>query len=105
MGSAAGLPSTRSTAGSSRARERLLPDLEYAYERYWTPDVTRAFESFVDDLSNWYIRRSRRRFWDGDEAALETLWWALVQAIRVIAPIMPFLADHLWRNARRRPVR
>ena len=36
---------------------------------------TRAFEAYVDDLSNWYIRRSRRRFWDGDEAALRTLWF------------------------------
>jgi isoleucyl-tRNA synthetase len=59
--------------------------------------VTAAFEAYVEDLSNWYIRRSRRRFWDGDEAALETLWWSLVQSLRVIAPVMPFLADHLWR--------
>ena len=75
----------------------LVAELESAYERYWTPEVTRGFESFVDDLSNWYIRRSRRRFWDGDDAALGTLWWSLVQAIRVIGPVMPFLADHLWR--------
>ena len=60
--------------------------------------VVRAFEAFVDDLSNWYIRRSRRRFWDGDEAALRTLWFALVQALRVIAPVMPFLAEHLWQT-------
>ena len=60
--------------------------------------MTRGFEAFVDDLSNWYIRRSRRRFWDGDREALETLWWALVQAVRVVGPIMPFLADHLWRT-------
>ena len=57
-----------------------------------------AYEAYLDDLSNWYIRRSRRRFWDGDEAALGTLWWALVQSTRVLAPITPFLADHLWRN-------
>ena len=49
-----------------------------AYERFWTPDVIASFESFVDDLSNWYIRRSRRRFWDGDAAALVTLRHALV---------------------------
>ena len=36
------------------------------YERYWTPGVVQEFEAFVDDLSNWYIRRSRRRFWEGD---------------------------------------
>ena len=67
------------------------------YERWLTVDVTRAFEAFVDDLSNWYIRRSRRRFWDGDEAALRTLWSALVQALRVISPVMPFLTEHLWQ--------
>ena len=57
----------------------------------------RAFEAFVDDLSNWYVRRSRRRFWDGDEAALRTLWTALVDGLRVVAPIMPFLTEHLWQ--------
>ena len=60
--------------------------------------MTRAFEQFVDDLSNWYIRRSRRRFYSFDEAAFRTLWYALVQGLRVIAPLMPFLADELWRN-------
>jgi len=48
-------------------------------------------------LSNWYIRRSRRRFWDGDEVAFRALWYALVQGVRVVAPVMPFLSDHLWR--------
>ena len=98
VGEGAGRPSSRSTGWLVARTSRLLADLEDAYERYWTPDVTRAFEAFVDDLSNWYIRRSRRRFWSGDTAALETLWWALVQAIRGISPVMPFLADHLWRN-------
>ena len=71
-----------------------------AYERYWTPALIRSFESFVDDLSNWYIRRSRRRFWDGDEVALWTLWHALVRSVQTIAPVMPFLADFLWRTLR-----
>jgi isoleucyl-tRNA synthetase len=69
-----------------------------AYERYWTPSVIELFEQFVGDLSNWYIRRSRRRFWDGDETALHVLWKGLSTAIQVIAPVMPFLAEHLWRN-------
>jgi isoleucyl-tRNA synthetase len=60
--------------------------------------VVGAFERFVDDVSNWYIRRSRRRFWDEDEVALRTLWYALVQAMRVIAPVMPFLAEDLWQR-------
>ena len=69
-----------------------------AYESYLTVDVVRAFEAFVEDLSNWYIRRSRRRFWDGDAVAFATLWYALVQGLRVVAPLMPFLTDHLWRT-------
>jgi isoleucyl-tRNA synthetase len=76
---------------------QLVDEAHDAYERYATPAVTTAFEAYVEDLSNWYIRRSRRRFWEGDAAALETLWWSLVQALRVVAPVMPFLADHLWR--------
>jgi isoleucyl-tRNA synthetase len=76
----------------------LVRDVEAAYASYWTPAIVEAFEAFVDDLSNWYIRRSRRRFWEGDPVALRTLWYALVQALRVVAPVMPFLADDLWRN-------
>jgi isoleucyl-tRNA synthetase len=75
----------------------LVDDAEAAYEAFLTVDVIRAFDAFVDDLSNWYIRRSRRRFWDGDEAALRTLWHALVHALRVVSPIMPFLTEHLWQ--------
>src|SRR4029077_7736084 len=56
------------------------------------------FEAYVDDLSNWYIRRSRRRFWAEDEAALRTLWYALVQTLRVLSPILPFVTDRLWRT-------
>ena len=77
---------------------RLVADAEREYERYWTPGVVRAFESYVEDLSNWYIRRSRPRFWRGEEAALRTLWFGIVQALRVIGPVMPFLAEHLWRK-------
>jgi isoleucyl-tRNA synthetase len=69
-----------------------------AYEAFLTVDVIRAFEEFMDDLSNWYIRRSRSRFWRGDEFAFRTLWYALVQSLRVVAPVMPFLTEHLWRN-------
>jgi isoleucyl-tRNA synthetase len=69
-----------------------------AYEATLTVDVMRAFESFSDDLSNWYIRRTRPRFWREDEAALRTLWYALVQTVRVIGPVMPFFADHVWEN-------
>ncbi|MCY7303468.1 MAG: isoleucine--tRNA ligase, partial [Thermoleophilia bacterium] len=76
---------------------QLVAEAEAGYERWLTVDVTRAFEAYVDDLSNWYIRRSRRRFWEGEQAALRTLWFGLVQALRVISPVMPFLAEHLWQ--------
>jgi isoleucyl-tRNA synthetase len=71
---------------------------EVAYEAYDSVEVTREFEAYLDDLSNWYIRRSRRRFWGEDEAALRTLWYALVQTLRVLAPIQPFVTDQLWRT-------
>jgi isoleucyl-tRNA synthetase len=80
--------------------EQLVADITGQYDRYWTPGIMRAFDSFVDDLSNWYIRRSRRRFWDGDPVALWTLWHALVRSVQVIGPVMPFLADFLWRRLR-----
>jgi isoleucyl-tRNA synthetase len=80
--------------------DQLVAEMTEAYDRYWTPALIKSFESFVDDLSNWYIRRSRRRFWDGDEVALWTLWYALVRSVQTIAPVMPFLSDFLWRTLR-----
>jgi isoleucyl-tRNA synthetase len=60
--------------------------------------VIAACQAFVEDLSNWYIRRSRRRFYGSDEAAFRTLWRALVQLVRVVSPIIPFLGEHLWQR-------
>ena len=78
--------------------QQLVRDAEAAYDAYLTVDVARVVEAFVEDLSNWYIRRSRRRFYGFDEAAFRTLWTALVQVVRVFAPIMPFLAEYLWQT-------
>ena len=78
--------------------DKLVAEATDALEATLTFQLIGAFERFVDDLSNWYIRRSRRRFYSFDEAAFRTLWVALAQALRVIAPVVPFLADHLWRN-------
>jgi isoleucyl-tRNA synthetase len=75
----------------------LVADATSGYESWLTVDVVREYEAFVDDVSNWYIRRSRRRFWEEDATALRTLWYALVQGLRAVAPLMPFLTDHLWR--------
>jgi isoleucyl-tRNA synthetase len=64
--------------------------------------AARAIEVFFDDLSNWYIRRSRARFWapgsNADPAALATLHQALVTVTRLLAPFVPFLAEELYQN-------
>ncbi|HEX4906229.1 MAG TPA: isoleucine--tRNA ligase [Acidimicrobiales bacterium] len=78
--------------------QQLVAEATDGYEQYMTVNVIRAFESFVEDLSNWYVRLSRRRFWNDDEVALRTLWWSLVTGLRTVAPIVPFLADHLWER-------
>ncbi len=78
--------------------QAFLAEVEQAFEGFMTVGVVRALESFVDDLSNWYIRRSRRRFYGQDDAAFRTLWYALAQALRAFSPIMPFLTEHLWGN-------
>jgi isoleucyl-tRNA synthetase len=77
---------------------QLVAEATEALEEQLTFRLIGAFDRFMDDLSNWYIRRSRSRFWAGDEAALRTLWFALVQGLRVLAPVTPFLAEHLWQN-------
>jgi hypothetical protein len=53
-------------------------------------------QSYLDDLSNWYIRRSHRRFRNGDAMALQALWTCLVQVLRVTSPVVRFLTEHLW---------
>ncbi|HSP74323.1 MAG TPA: isoleucine--tRNA ligase [Gaiellaceae bacterium] len=78
--------------------QRLVAEATEALEAQLTSRLIDAFEAFLDDLSNWYIRRSRRRFYSYDDAAFRTLWFALVQSLRVVSPIMPFLCEHLWRN-------
>jgi isoleucyl-tRNA synthetase len=64
-------------------------------------DATRAGQviaAFSDELSNWYVRRSRRRFWDGDPAAFGTLRTCLVELSKLLAPFTPFVADAIFEN-------
>ena len=58
----------------------------------------RAIAEFVEELSNWYVRLSRRRFWDGDRAAFATLRTCLLETTKMLAPFTPFLADEIYRN-------
>jgi isoleucyl-tRNA synthetase len=83
------------------ALSRLHATVEVACERMDDYDATgagRAIQDFVDDLSNWYVRRSRRRFWDGDPAAFATLWHCLTSVAKLLAPFTPFIADEIHRN-------
>ena len=85
------------------ALHALVRDVTQALETYDVLGATRPIEAFVDQLSNWYLRRSRRRFWkseaDGDkQAAYATLYEALVTVSKLLAPTMPFLADELFQN-------
>ncbi len=91
---------SRSTAGSSRAREQLVArgDARRYEDTLTRQRRSRAFEAFVDDLSNWYIRRSRRRFWTATRPRCGRSGSRSSQALRVIAPVMPFLAEHLWQR-------
>lgn len=72
-------------------------------EEYNIPKALAGVLPFVDDLSNWFVRRSRRRFWksedDSDKAeAYWTLWKVLTNLAKVLAPFTPFLAEELWQN-------
>ncbi|HSI80133.1 MAG TPA: isoleucine--tRNA ligase [Solirubrobacterales bacterium] len=58
----------------------------------------RAVAAYVDELSNWYVRLSRRRFWEGDRAAFATLHHCLIEAAKLLAPFTPFVADELYAN-------
>jgi isoleucyl-tRNA synthetase len=80
---------------------RLSATVSEVTERLDDYDATmggRAIAAFVDDLSNWYVRRSRRRFWDGEQAAFDTLRTALVTVARLLAPFTPFVADELYEG-------
>ncbi len=81
----------------------LVRDVTKAYEEYDVTNATRPVEQFVETLSTWYVRRSRRRFWKNDSAAdkqsaYSTLYTALTTVAKLIAPAMPFLAEELYQN-------
>jgi len=86
----------------SRLNETVL-HVDRSMQDYDLPTATKPILEFIDDLSNWYIRRSRRRFWksedDGDKnAAYETLYYVLVNFAKIIAPITPFIAEEIYKN-------
>ncbi|MGZ8648046.1 MAG: isoleucine--tRNA ligase [Solirubrobacteraceae bacterium] len=83
------------------ALSRLHATTEVVRDRLDHYDATRAGQAiatFVDELSNWYVRRSRARFWDGDPAAFGTLRTCLVGVAHLLAPFCPFVADEIYDN-------
>src|SRR5215217_160361 len=83
------------------AISRLNATIAEVRDRMEDYDATRAGQAiaaFVDELSNWYVRRSRRRFWDGDPAAFGTLRTCLVELTKLLAPFCPFIADAIYEN-------
>jgi isoleucyl-tRNA synthetase len=75
---------------------RLTSEVEAALEDFDTQRAGRALSAYIDDLSNWYVRRSRRRFWEGDPAALSTLHECLHVLTRLLAPFVPFVTEKVW---------
>jgi isoleucyl-tRNA synthetase len=92
-------------------RDRPLPDrwllselgaltdmVTQAMEGFDTQRTGKLLSTFIDDMSNWYVRRSRRRFWQGDRAALRTLHEALETVTRLMAPLVPFITERVWQD-------
>jgi len=83
----------------------LVRDVTAALEGFDTASAGRRIAAFTDDLSNWYVRRSRRRFWEGprtaeSSSAFATLYECLETVSRLMAPITPFLTDYVWSALR-----
>ena len=81
----------------------LTKEVSKWFDEYKLNDATKPIVKFMDNLTNWYIRRSRKRFWksenDGDKLeAYETLYTTLVELSKIIAPFMPFISEHLYKE-------
>jgi isoleucyl-tRNA synthetase len=81
---------SRTAATAEQVAERL--------DAYDATSAGRAIAGLVDELSNWYVRRSRRRFWDGEEEAFATLRTCLLTVAKLLAPLCPFIADEIYDN-------
>src|SRR5206468_6317391 len=84
----------------------VVRDVTSALEAFDTAAAGRRLTTFIDDLSNWYVRRSRRRFWDGPSsgdgaAAFATLYECVTTLTLLLAPFVPFVTDYVWGVLRR----
>ncbi len=100
-------PSTATAPGDRPVLDRwvlaevhaLAGAVDERMEHYDTAGTGRLLADFVDDLSNWYVRRSRQRFWAGDQDALATLYECLHVLTRLLAPFVPFITEEVWQHA------
>jgi len=76
----------------------LVKEVTQDLEVFDLTPAARRLDSFVDDLSNWYVRRSRRRFWSEDVDAFQTLWECLETLSKLLAPFVPFTAETLYQG-------
>ena len=76
----------------------LVRGVDTALDGFDTQRAGKLLTAFVDDLSNWYVRRSRRRFWRGEPAALATLHEVLDTVTRLMAPLVPFITERVWQD-------
>ena len=73
-------------------------DVDAALQRFDSQSAGRLIADLIDDLSNWYVRRSRRRFWNADPTALQTLHVCLRDLLLIMAPFTPFVTERLWQD-------
>ena len=78
--------------------QELVTKVTAALEGFDTQAAGQLLAEFIDDMSNWYVRRSRRRFWDGDAGALSTLHTTLVTLTQLMAPMAPFVTERVWQD-------
>lgn len=76
----------------------LAATVDERLEEYDTAGAGRLLTEFVDALSNWYVRRSRARFWNGEQDALSTLFECLDILTRLLAPFVPFITEQVWQD-------
>jgi isoleucyl-tRNA synthetase len=81
----------------------LSREVSQGFDEYKLARATKPIVKFMDNLTNWYVRRSRKRFWktenDGDKLqAYETLNYVLVETTKVLAPFMPFISEYMYKN-------
>ena len=76
----------------------LRDNVEHGLSTYDVSEATTEATNFMEVLNNWYIRRTRDRFWSGDNQAFDTLYTVLVNLSKILAPLMPFVTEYIYKN-------